>query len=86
MRCSGSPAARAHVPTRPGDHHTNLGWDDVLEGLTTHALPRGTVLGLNISRLTLVLGGDGADLAQAEAFDLEGRRDAEESAGGSANT
>jgi hypothetical protein len=67
--------ARAYVTTRPGDHHTNLGWDEALEGFTTHALPRGTVLGLNISRLRLVLS-DGAGVAQSDAIDLVGCRDA----------
>src|SRR5882672_8591253 len=38
--------ARAYVTARPDDHHTNLGWDDAIGGLTTHALPQGTVLGL----------------------------------------
>jgi hypothetical protein len=68
--------ARAYVTPRPDDRHTNLGWDDVLEGLTTHALPQGTLLGLNISQLTLVLS-DGPGVAQSEAIDLEGCRDAE---------
>jgi hypothetical protein len=68
--------ARAYVTPRPDDHHTNLGWDDRLEGLTTHALLQGTVLGLNISQLTLVLS-DAPNVAQSEAIDLDGRRDAE---------
>jgi hypothetical protein len=47
--------SRAYAAPRPNDHHTNLGWDDAVGGLTTHALPQGTVLGLKISDLTLVL-------------------------------
>ena len=48
-------AARAYVPTKADDSHTNLGWDDALDGFTTHALKDGARLGLRISDLTLVL-------------------------------
>jgi hypothetical protein len=47
--------SRAYGTPLPNDHHTNLCWDDAVGGLTTHALPQGTVLGLKISDLTLVL-------------------------------
>jgi hypothetical protein len=45
--------ARAYVPSRPGDAHTNLGWDDTFGGLVTHSLPDGSRLGLRIADLTL---------------------------------
>jgi hypothetical protein len=69
-------AARAYVPARPDDQHTNLGWDDAIGGLTTHALPQGTVLGLTIADLTLVLS-DGPRQVGAPTIGLEGRSDAE---------
>src|SRR3977135_1123964 len=37
--------ARAYIPPRPDDAHTNLGWDDALGGLVTHPLPDGAPLG-----------------------------------------
>lgn len=46
-------AARAYIPGRPSEHHTNLGWDDAFGGLTTHPLPDGSRLGLRIADLTL---------------------------------
>jgi hypothetical protein len=71
-------AARAYVPLAPDDRHTNLGWDDAIGGLTTHALPRGAVLGLTIRDLTLaVWDGPVAAMAGAQSISLEGRRDAE---------
>jgi hypothetical protein len=69
-------AARAYATPAPDDRHTNLGWDDAIAGLTTHALPQGTVLGLNISELTLVWR-YGPRMAESQAISLEGRRDAE---------
>jgi hypothetical protein len=68
--------ARACVMTRPDDHHTNLGWDDALGGLITHPLPQGSVLGLRISDLTLLLW-DGSRLAGAPSIGLEGRNDSD---------
>lgn len=47
--------ARAYIPARPDDSHTNLGWSEGLDGFTTHPLPDGTRLGLSISLLTLTL-------------------------------
>src|SRR6188508_2402436 len=46
-------AARAYVPAESHDRHTSLGWDDAFGGLTTHALPDGSRLGLRIADLTL---------------------------------
>ena len=39
-------AARAYVPPQPDDSHTNLGWDDALDGFTTHALKGGARVGI----------------------------------------
>jgi hypothetical protein len=66
-------AARAYVTPRPDDHHTNLGWDDTITGLSTHALPQGVGLGLKLADLTLILW-DPA-MAQPQALGLAGRRE-----------
>ena len=70
-------AARAYVAAKPDDSHTNLGWDDALDGFTTHPLPGGIRLGLSISTLTLVLvdagGGSRASLSLADRSDGEAR-------------
>jgi hypothetical protein len=66
-------AARAYVPHQPGDHHTNLGWDDALDGFATYPLTKDLHLGLRIADLTLLLlGGAGAP----RSFPLDGRTDA----------
>ena len=65
-------AARAYVPPQADDSHTNLGWDDALDGFTTHALKDGAHLGLRISDLTLVM----LDAQKAD-FPLNGRTDAD---------
>ena len=68
--------ARAYLPALAGDAHTNLGWDDALGGLTTHALPDGKRLRLRIADLTLLLphtaSGD-----VSSAFPLNGQNDAD---------
>src|SRR5882757_2926040 len=64
--------ARAFVPPRPDDGHTNLGWDDALGGFTTHPLPDGARLGLALAPLTLVLLGAGNETQTS--FALDGRR------------
>jgi hypothetical protein len=69
-------ATRAHGPPRPHDHHTGLGWNDAVAGLTTHPLAPGAVLGLIIADLTLTLW-DGPGMAGAQAISLQGRRDPE---------
>jgi hypothetical protein len=66
-------AARAYATPAPDDRHTNLGWDDGIAGLTTHPLAQDTVLGLNISDLTLIL----RDGPATHASGLEGRRNAD---------
>src|SRR5579883_1260701 len=48
-------AARAYIPARPDDVHTNLGWDERLDGFTTHALRDGIRLGLKIADLALIV-------------------------------
>src|ERR1700730_8541051 len=69
-------AARAYIPARPDDAHTNLGWDGALGGLVTHPLPDGARLGLRIADLTLLLL-DSSESQPADIFALDGRRDAD---------
>ena len=68
--------ARAYLPARAGDAHTNLGWDDALGGLTTHALPDGRRLGLRIADLTLLLPHTASGDVWS-AFPLNGQNDAD---------
>ena len=65
-------AARATIPARPDDAHTNLGWDDRLDGFTTHALRDGVRLGLKIADLALIV----LDTGDRPALRLDGQRDA----------
>jgi hypothetical protein len=65
--------ARAYVPPRPDDSHTNLGWDDGLDGFTTHRLKDDVRLGLKVIDLTLVLLGEGT--AHTQSFPLNDRSD-----------
>jgi hypothetical protein len=67
-------AARGLIPPRPDDSHTNLGWNEALPGLETHALPDGTALGLKISDLTLVLR-KGPSTTGWQTISLDTRRD-----------
>ena len=69
-------AARAYVPSRPDDSHTNLGWNDTLGGFTTHLLKNGMHLSLRIADLTLVLHGY-ERTAPIQSFSLDGRTDAQ---------
>jgi hypothetical protein len=69
-------AARAFVPSAPDHSHTNLGWDDGIRALTTHALPDGSVLGLIISELSLVLS-SGQGASGLQSIKLDARRDAD---------
>ena len=64
-------AARAFVPPRPEDLHTNLDWDDTFDGFVTHPLTDDLRLGLRIPDLTLVLG----SLSAQASFTLDGRTD-----------
>jgi hypothetical protein len=64
-------AARAFVPPRPDDGHTNLGWDDALDGFTTYPLEGELSLGLRISDLNLrTVGANGQ-----QSFALDGHAD-----------
>jgi len=65
-------AARGYVPAQPDDSHTNLGWDDALDGFATHPMKNDVRLGLNIARLELVMLGG----RSAPAFGLTGQTDA----------
>jgi hypothetical protein len=69
-------AARAYVPPQPDDGHTNFGWDDTVDGFTTHRLMDRIHLSLKIADLTLVLHGD-ERTARIQSFSLNGRTDAQ---------
>lgn len=66
-------AARAYVPPRPDDSHTNLGWDEKLDGFATHRLKDDVRLALKITDLTLVWLGEG--IGRTQTFALSGRSD-----------
>jgi hypothetical protein len=68
--------ARAALPPQSDDSHTNLGWDDRLNGLVTRPLPDGSRFGLRLNDLTLTT--IGAEAGRPErALSLIGRSDAE---------
>jgi hypothetical protein len=67
--------ARAYIPPRPDDGHTNLGWENTFDGFTTHPLDDGTRLGLRIPDLTLAL--LGKDSQPSSSLALNGRSEAE---------
>jgi hypothetical protein len=67
-------AARAYIPARPDDSHTNLGWDEAIDGLVTHALPGGVRLAMSISNSTLLLV---EECAVRETLALPGRTDSD---------
>lgn len=48
-------AGYAYVPPKPDSSHTNVGWDDSLDGFITHPLKGDLRLGLKIPQLSLVL-------------------------------
>ncbi len=66
--------ARAYVPPQPDDGHTNLGWDDTLDGFVTHPFKGGEWLGLRVTDLTLAFHG-GAD-TPIHSFSLDDHPDA----------
>src|SRR5262249_24495511 len=66
--------ARAYIAPRPDDSHTNLGWDDALGGFTTHPLPDGSRLGLDVAGLRLVWL-DGGLGVRSQTLALDGRRE-----------
>jgi hypothetical protein len=67
--------ARAYIPPRPDDGHTNLGWDNAFDGFTTHPLHGGMRLALRIPDLTLAL--LDKDGKPAQALALNGKTQAE---------
>ena len=69
-------AGTAYVPEQPDYGHTNLGWDDALDGFTTHSFKDGTQLGLKIPDLALVFRRDGATIGIQE-FSLAGHSNAQ---------
>ena len=62
--------ARAYVSPEPDDGHTSFGWDDALDGFTTHPSSNGTRLSLKIADLTLAV-------HDGQSISLNGRTDAE---------
>ena len=66
-------AGRAFVPPRPEDLHTNLDWDDTLDGFVTHPLTDDLRLGLRLTELTLVVVG----ASEQVSLNLDGRTDAD---------
>ena len=65
--------ARAYVPSRPDDSHTNLGWLGGVDAFATHALPDGSSLGLRIADLSLAFLGSNA----GPELSLDGRAEPE---------
>ncbi len=63
-------AGYAFVPPKPDSSHTNVGWDDALDGFTTHPLKGDLRLGLKIPHLSLVLM---EGKAISASFPLDGR-------------
>jgi hypothetical protein len=66
--------ARAYVPPKPGDSHTNLGWDAALNGFSTHPLPDKTRIGLGVADLTLTVLNAGV---RSQMLPLDGHTDAD---------
>jgi hypothetical protein len=66
-------AARAFVPPEPDHGHTNLGWDEAIDGFVTHPLNDDLQLGLRLTDLTLVLVSPSVQVN----FTLDGRTDAD---------
>jgi hypothetical protein len=64
-------AARAFVPPQADHSHTNLGWDDALDGFTTHPLTGDLRLELLIPDLTLVVAAE----REQQSLALNGRTD-----------
>ena len=67
-------SARAYVPPQPDDGHMNFGWNDALDGFTTHRMQGGMCLSLKIAYLSLVLH---CDESTIQSFSLDGRTDAQ---------
>jgi hypothetical protein len=68
-------AARAYIPAKPDDSHTNLGWEPAINGFATHPLPGGERVGVSIAAMALiVLGAEGGPRA---ALALPTRKDSD---------
>lgn len=67
-------AGYAYIPAKPDSSHTNVGWDDALDGFTTHPLKGDLRLGLKIPQLSLVLL---EGKAISTSFPMDGRADAD---------
>ncbi len=65
-------AARAYVPPKPDDSHTNLRWDREFGGFVTHAVTGHAYLGLRISDLTLAFFN-----GRPEYFPMDRQRDSD---------
>lgn len=68
-------AARAYVPAKPDDGHTNLGWDDAFGGFETHKM-QGARVGLKLAPLSLAIL-EGKDSAPSRMFGLDGHKEAD---------
>ncbi len=66
-------AGYAYVPPKPDSSHTNVGWDDALDGFATHPLKGDLRLGLKIPQLSLVL----VEGKAISSFPLDSRTDAD---------
>jgi hypothetical protein len=69
-------AARAYIPARANDDHTNLGWDNAFAGFVTHALPDGARIGLKLSDLSLAVLESAGD-SPSSVLPLDGCGDAQ---------
>jgi len=69
-----SRAAYAYIPARADYSHSNLGWEEALDGFATHPIKDGVRLGVKLGDLSLAL--LGAKGARAQ-FKLGGRTDAD---------
>ncbi len=66
-------AGYAYVTPKADSSHTNVGWDDALDGFMTHPLKGDLRLGLKIPQLSLAL----IEGKAISSFPMDGRTDAE---------
>lgn len=69
-------AARAFIPPRPDDSHTNLGWDEPRGAFVTHPYGDGSRVALRVGDLTLTILGD-ARAGDSQPLALAGHTDAQ---------
>jgi hypothetical protein len=67
--------ARAFIPSKPDDSHTNLGWDDAFGGFETHKM-QGARIGMKLAPLSLAIL-EGKDSAPSRMFGLDGHKEAD---------